>query len=512
MRKIIFLGILGGFFMSFNLAAEEIIWEEVVKGNLNINTILLKPDHPHIIYIGTDKGVLKSQDGGLTWRYIFLMQGKNKGINFLLFDPEDKVSLYAASNNGLYYSQNDGISWQRIFKGKNILENQVLCLAILSERIYLGTNQGLFVSKDKGLSWHKYPGRLGNISILNIAIHPKDKQLYVVGQDGLYKIEGEAGLDKRIFKRAKKEEENYQEEVLEEIKGPSLFLVRSLGFDPHNPDILYLATFKGIYKSQDKGRTWDLFPSEGLISLDIRFILVSEDSELYVLTKKGIFKYRQNKWEDLSFGLFAKEFKALVLDRQNNLWVVSDKGLFKKRTAKTDKDDGLFGLYLQNEPTISQVQQAAIEYAEVSNEKIKDWRRQARRSAWLPHLSVSIERDITDLWHWETGSTTKNGDDLLVRGRAAIEWDITLSWDLSRLIWNEDQTNIDVRSRLMVELRQEILDEVNKLYFERLRTKMELENIPWQEKRKRMEKELRLKELTASLDALTGGYFSQHLR
>jgi hypothetical protein len=79
------------------------------------------------------------------------------------------------------------------------------------------------------------------------------------------------------------------------------------------------------------------------------------------------------------------------------------------------------------------------------------------------------------------------------------------------LVWNDAQTSIDVRSRLMVELRDDILDEVTKLYFERIRVKMELNNLTIEDRKKRAEKELKLQELTASLDALTGGYFSSHL-
>ena len=61
----------------------------------------------------------------------------------------------------------------------------------------------------------------------------------------------------------------------------------------------------------------------------------------------------------------------------------------------------------------------------------------------------------------------------------------------------------------MVQLRDDILDQVTKIYFERLRVKMELDNISIEERKKRFEKELRLAELTAYLDALTGGYFSK---
>ena len=62
----------------------------------------------------------------------------------------------------------------------------------------------------------------------------------------------------------------------------------------------------------------------------------------------------------------------------------------------------------------------------------------------------------------------------------------------------------------MAELRDNILDEVTRIYFERIRVKMEFDNLKIEDRKKRLEKELRLKELTASLDALTGGYFSAH--
>jgi len=64
----------------------------------------------------------------------------------------------------------------------------------------------------------------------------------------------------------------------------------------------------------------------------------------------------------------------------------------------------------------------------------------------------------------------------------------------------------------MVQLRDDILDEVTKLYFERLRVKMELDNLSIEDRKKRWEKELRLKELTASIDAMTAGFFSQKIK
>jgi hypothetical protein len=64
----------------------------------------------------------------------------------------------------------------------------------------------------------------------------------------------------------------------------------------------------------------------------------------------------------------------------------------------------------------------------------------------------------------------------------------------------------------VVELRDDILDQVNKIYFERLRVKSELDNLALEDKHKRFEKQLKLEELAASLDALTSGYYSEQLR
>jgi len=62
-----------------------------------------------------------------------------------------------------------------------------------------------------------------------------------------------------------------------------------------------------------------------------------------------------------------------------------------------------------------------------------------------------------------------------------------------------------------VELRNDILDQVNKLYFERLRVKSELDNLALEDRSKRFNKQLKFQELTASLDALTSGYYSEQL-
>ncbi|MBN1913809.1 MAG: hypothetical protein JW788_05345, partial [Candidatus Omnitrophica bacterium] len=185
---------------------------------------------------------------------------------------------------------------------------------------------------------------------------------------------------------------------------------------------------------------------------------------------------------------------------------------------KEGKD--LFSIYARGEPEINEVQQAAIEYAEVGSLKIKRWRKQAAKRAFLPKVTLDADWDLDRttshaIWGTYYSSTLP---DRFFRGPDDVtkynnkNWGISLSWELGDLIYSDDQTNIDVRSRLMVELRDDILDEVTKIYFERIRMKAELDSFSIEDRKKIFSAELKIRELTASLDALTGGYFSRNIQ
>ena len=80
------------------------------------------------------------------------------------------------------------------------------------------------------------------------------------------------------------------------------------------------------------------------------------------------------------------------------------------------------------------------------------------------------------------------------------------------MIWSADQTSIDVRSRLTTQLRNDILDDLRRAYYERKRLQFDMLTSPSKDAKLRFEKEFRIRELTQALDDLTGNYFSSHLR
>jgi len=519
MRKVTLVCLVLGLWQVLHVSpvlASEANWEEIGRGNMDVSAVLAQADNPRVILIGAKGGVFRSEDAGGSWRLALPLRGQR--INFLYSDPGNKNFLYAACANGLYYSANSGADWRRLYKGRNDAQSDCLAVLVCGENLYLGTGEGLFISRDLGRTWFKEGGKIGDSKIFALASirdETGEHDIYAASVEGVFRMRPSDKTWERVFVPSAQEAspgicDDDQDKDADERATNIRYLAAGTFSDP----CLYLSTSRGVYTSIDKGKTWDALVDYGLLSRDAGYILATPSGELYVTTGSGIFKYTGRRWQELSFALSAGEYRALAIDKDGNLYAACDKGLFRalRRDFAAYQPQEAILARLAKEPDVEEVQKAAIKYAEVCPEKIKLWRRQAMASALLPTLSATVNRDVGDLWHWEAGSSTKAGDDVLIKGRDSMGWDVHLSWDLSQIIWNPDQTSIDVRSKLMVELRNDILDEVNKIYFERLRIKMELDELRIEDKRKRMEKELRLKELTASLDAFTGGYFSRKMR
>lgn len=496
------------------LLAQEFSWEEIGRENHNLQVILVSPQDSKVIFAGSPGNILKSSDAGKSYRNVLAVRGGARNINALVMDRGNCNIIYAATDNGLYCSNNSGGRWELIFRGKNSLEKQCTTLLDNGNAIFVGTKAGLFVSWDNARSWQKESANIGNISILNIDSGPgQNPVIYLAGTSGIFKSLDKGASWERIFVSYSRENNSIDpvdeaSETAEKISD-----IRYVKAGINNVNLVYFSCAKGVYKSLDQGANWEKLTEYGLLSQDVKMLCLSSDSQVYALTQSGVFLYASERWVEVSLGLGEGELKYLVLDKQDNIYVAGGKGIFKsiRQDFSTFKKQALLAEYLNNEPKIKDVQQAAIKYAEVSPEKIAQWRKKAAKKALLPQMSVGLDRNTTDLWHWEGGSTTKTDDDTLRRGKENIDWDVSLSWDFSDLIWNDAQTNIDVRSKLMVELRDDILDQVNKLYFERLRIRSELDNLAIENKSKRFDKQLKLEELAASLDSLTGGYYSEQL-
>jgi len=479
----------------FSLAGETWDFVSGIKES-DIKEVSADRFNENTVYAASPKVLYKTKDGGGTWRAVFSTKGDANKINFIGVSVQ---GVFVCTEKGVFRSLDGESMWQRIFKGVGAEENSTQHIAFSeNSTAYLGTKAGLFISKDNGATWKKDPGEAGGAAVKWISFFKKD--VFLATDKGAYKS-SDSGWD-RVFVTMTEETE-YDTDSTDEASS-AIRPVNSIFIDKGR---IFLATDSGVFVSEDNGAIWDRFASEGLLSQKVKRLLFKDS--LYAATDRGIFVFddKDKTWNARYEGMAADEARAMSIDTKRKIWVATNKGLYRAKIddASFLSDEGQDVLErFSHEPDIREVQGEAIKYAEVHPDKIREWREAARRKALLPRVSVGLDRYVTDYWHWDAGQSP----DALQKGDDVISWDVTATWDLGDLIWSSAQTSIDTRSRLMVQLRDDILDEITRTYFERRRLQIEAYLSPSSDLKQKLESELRIQELTADLDALTGGSFS----
>ena len=163
------------------------------------------------------------------------------------------------------------------------------------------------------------------------------------------------------------------------------------------------------------------------------------------------------------------------------------------------------------QPDIGRVQRAVLAYLEIAPARLSRVAARARRAGWLPELRAraSLDRGRGREWDFDevfsSGAVRSLFDSSTDRDRG-LRLELDLNWDLSATASPDDELAISRERRQLVELRDQVLERVNRLYFERLRMLAELESAP---EERVFELELRASELAAQLDSWTGGRFSR---
>lgn len=161
------------------------------------------------------------------------------------------------------------------------------------------------------------------------------------------------------------------------------------------------------------------------------------------------------------------------------------------------------------EPTIREVQERAISWVQVHPEVADSWRGRARANALAPKIVVSGQGTLDDDLRVveQAGEADIEAKTNANTGRLTVG----ATWDLDRLIFEPQEMAVAREAVRTANLRDRMLEEVTRRYFERRRLQVDLELAPPTDLGDRVRKELRLQELTADIDAFTGGWFSEKL-
>ncbi len=507
-------------------------WQKAGRG-INepcVLKIAVDPRDPSLIFAATVRALYRSSDGGKNYQAVF----QDPGINDIYIDPP---RILIAGDDGLYISPDVGGRWQRIYFSSD--ENAKVCRSVIEQDgiFYLGTAKGLWTKPMDGKDWRRVEGELGQAPIEHIKRH--QGSVLIATDRALFRRDMKTGGYSQIFTAGigqSREESGDPQENPEQARGPIRFIETSGNY-------IFVATSTGIYASADEGRQWQRLSSDHVPLSDITALLVVDDGDeqsgfgnfsLVVGTKKGAFLFKDGGWRPIYEGMETNGISHLAKDARNTVYAATDRGVFHLalngalpslisanqapavRTQSAVDFQDIQGLF-EGEPSIGEVHHFAIEYAEVGPEKIAQWRRLAQKRAWLPDLDIGVDSASdwsrsSSIWgSYTSGGQHYVGPDDKARG-GDFGWDVALSWDLSDIVYSSEQTTIDSRSKLMVELREDILDQVTRLYFERRRVQAELAAAAAIEPWMKMDKELRVAELTALLDAFTGGRFSRGIR
>lgn len=172
----------------------------------------------------------------------------------------------------------------------------------------------------------------------------------------------------------------------------------------------------------------------------------------------------------------------------------------------------------KSEPTVNQVQMWAADYANISPERVKRWLSQSSTFAALPEVQLTyyVRDDYDQGFEYfdENGLDPRSPDS----NPAAViqdadsgrqtEYRVRLTFDLDKLVMSSERIRVINEAQDIVKLRDQVLGEVTRLYFERRRLQAERLLAPKSDPLALVKEELRLMELTANIDALTGGAFS----
>lgn len=201
-------------------------------------------------------GLIKSQDGGKTWRKLGL-EGES---DFHLLATSYGTNVVYVTNHainsrmnqpGLYYTDNDGLKWTRA--ATSGLVGQIKSLAVHpsdARIVAVGTDNGLYLSRDAGETFSQ---RVSARQVLGIGFELDGRHILFSSYAGKAAL-GRLGMAPGAS--------------VQDLPMPAMSddAIAYIAHNPVRPGELAIASFKrSVFLSKDEGRTWKPIAQNGAI-------------------------------------------------------------------------------------------------------------------------------------------------------------------------------------------------------------------------------------------------------
>ena len=285
------------------------------KDSEAIVSIALHPTNSKILYVATNDAVYKSRDGGDSWEKFPSFSARR--VTTVAIDPQLPATVYAGTmGDAVYKSPDGGQHWlpHNVGLKEHVsFVNQFVFHPALSEKIYAATTVGAFYTKDAGREWEERMNGMKEVHIVTaIAINPKDPSvLYGGTTGGIDRSEDGAMTWKKINNGLIPESE---------LMASMALGVNAIEVDHSNPDIVYAGTTKGLYRTTNKGESWERI-GQAITEPYISSIVLhpSDPSVLYIGGPGGVWKSDDGgrTWGEKNQGLASLNIRALAMEPKN---------------------------------------------------------------------------------------------------------------------------------------------------------------------------------------------------
>ena len=156
-------------------------WTNFGPRILGVTSLATSPDNPASLLLASADGVVRTTDGGKTWRKTTGWQVAD--VRAIVFDHANPAHAYAATAWGPLRSTDGGASWQLAQQGLARLYCQtIIADAASGGHVLLGTEDGVYASHDGAVTWARtvFPA----VSVLRLAQSAADPKLLLAGTQG----------------------------------------------------------------------------------------------------------------------------------------------------------------------------------------------------------------------------------------------------------------------------------------------------------------------------------------
>lgn len=241
----------------------------------DLHSLVIDPNDPDTVYIGSHQGVSVSADGGNTWKVIESLSGAD-AMGWAFTDE----AILVGGHPGISVSTDGGMTFAP--RNEGLPSTDVHALGASEEVIYAGlAGVGTFASTDGGSSWEPRSEEVGGGFMGRIQVDPADDEHLlapdmqagaVESSDGGRTWEPLGGVQGAMWvtwdsrdadhiivtgqgAAAESRDGGASWEAFEIPEGSSI-----VEFSPHDPKVMYAAVLEApeasVYVSRDGGGSW----------------------------------------------------------------------------------------------------------------------------------------------------------------------------------------------------------------------------------------------------------------